>query len=190
MSDDETGRVTLLLHRWADGDASALDRLLPSVYSDLRRIAGNQLRATPGHPTLQTTALAHEILLRLLGRAPGEYENTAHFLNAAARMMRQVLVDRARRAGTEKRGGRWLRDEFAEALELAIPDGTDLDALDRALTDLESVHERMARVVELRYFVGLENPEIAVALGVNERTARRDWVAAREWLRERLDATS
>ena len=185
MADDQD-RVTHLLHRWADGDATALERLLPSVYADLRRIAAGTLRATPGHATLQTTALAHEVLLRLLGRAPGDFENTAHFLNASARMMRQVLVDRARRAGTEKRGGRWLRDDFAEALELPIPEGTDLAALDRALTDLESVHQRMAQVVELRYFVGLDSAEVAGTLGITERTARRDWAAAREWLRERL----
>jgi len=101
--------------------------------------------------------------------------------------MRQVLVDRARKASTEKRGGRWLRDDFTEALDLPIPDGTDLAALDRALDELESAHERMARVVELRYFVGLEVGEVAAALGIAERTARRDWIAAREWLRERLD---
>jgi len=183
----ERDQVTQLLHRWAGGDEGALDRLLPSVYADLRRIAASTLRATPGHATLQTTALAHEVLLRLLGRAPSDFENTAHFLNASARMMRQILVDRARRAGTVKRGGQWLRDEFAEAMELPIPDGTDIAALDRALGDLESVHERMARVVELRYFVGLDVAEIAGTLGITERTARRDWVAAREWLRDRLD---
>ena len=97
------------------------------------------------------------------------------------------LVDRARKAAAGKRGGHWLRDGFTEALELPIPDGTDLAALDRALNELESVHERMAKVVELRYFVGLEVADIAGALGITERTARRDWVAAREWLRDRLE---
>ena len=142
--------------------------------------------ATPGHPTLQTTALVHDVLLRLLGRAPAEFENSAHLLNASARMMRQTLVDRARKAMSEKRGGRWIRDDFTQALELPIPDGTDLAELDTALTDLESAHERMAKVVELRYFVGLEVTEVAATLGITERTARRDWVAAREWLRDRL----
>jgi RNA polymerase sigma factor (TIGR02999 family) len=102
-------------------------------------------------------------------------------------MMRQVLVDRARKANSDKRGGGWLRDGFEAALELPIPESTDLVALDLALNELESAHERMAKVVELRYFVGLEVDEIAAALGVNERTARRDWAAAREWLRERLE---
>jgi RNA polymerase sigma factor (TIGR02999 family) len=184
------GSITQLLHQWGDGDPRALERLLPLVYADLRRMAANILHATPGHATLQTTALVHDVLLRLLGRAPTDFENTSHMLNASARMMRQVLIDRARKANSEKRGGRWLRDEFSEAMELPIPDGTDLAALDRALDDLESVHERMAKVVELRYFVGLEVAEIAATLGITDRTARRDWVAAREWLKDRLGASA
>jgi len=187
MGTRDDGHVTELLHRWRRGDAQALERLLPLVYADLRRMAAAVLRATPGHATLQTTALVHDVLLRLLDRAPADFENTAHLLNASARMMRQVLVDRARKAAADKRGGGWLRDDFAEALELPIPDGTDLAALDRALNELESVHERMAKVVELRYFVGLEVADIAGALGITERTARRDWIAAREWLRDRLE---
>lgn len=179
--------VTQWLQRWQEGDAQALERLLPLVYADLRRIATGVLRATPGHATLQTTALVHDVLLRLLGRAPAQFENTAHLLNASARMMRQVLVDRARKAHSDKRGGGWLRDGFEAALELPIPESTDLVALDLALDELETAHGRMAKVVELRYFVGLELDEIAAALGVNERTARRDWAAAREWLRERLE---
>ncbi len=187
MIESTPDSVTRWLQRWRDGDASALDRLLPLVYADLRRIARGVLRGTPGHATLQTTALVHDVLLRLLGRTPAEFESTAHLLNASARMMRQVLVDRARKAGSAKGGGGWLRDGFESALELPIPERTDLAMLDAALDELESVSERMARVVELRYFVGLEVEEIASTLGVNERTARRDWVAAREWLRERLE---
>lgn len=178
--------VTLWLERWRDGDPVALDRLLPLVYADLRRVAASVLRTTPGHVTLQTTALVHEMLLRLLGRAPAEFQSGGHLLNAAARMMRQVLVDRARMATAGKRGGEWRRTDFAEAVELQIPDGADLIALDRALAELEAMDERMAKVVELRYFIGLEVPEVAAALGVAERTAQRDWIAAHEWLRQRL----
>lgn len=188
MTEPANDSVTRLLQRWSEGEPAALDRLLPLVYADLRRIAAGLLRSTPGHATLQTTALVHEVLLRLLGRERVQFESGAHLLNASARMMRQVLVDRARKASTEKRGGRWQRNDFTDALELPIPDGTDLAALDRALNELESMHERMAKVVELRYFVGLEVAEIATALDINERTARRDWVAAREWLRDRLQA--
>lgn len=190
MREADDDSVTRLLQRWSEGDPLALDRLLPLVYADLRRIAAGLLRSTPGHATLQTTALVHEVLLRLLGRTPAAFESGAHLLNASARMMRQVLVDRARKAATEKRGGRWLRDDFAAALELPIPEGTDLAALDHALDELESAHQRMAKVVELRYFVGLEVGEVAAALGVTERTARRDWVAAREWLKERLEGAA
>lgn len=182
--------VTRLLQRWQAGDALALDRLLPLVYADLRRIAARQLRRHDDHGTLQTTALVHDVLLRLLDRPPSSFESSAHLFNAVARMMRQHLSNRARDAATGKRGGGWKRDEFVAALELPIPDNTDLVLLDQALEELESVHERMARVVDLRYFVGLEVAEIATALGINERTARRDWVAAREWLRERLQSAA
>ncbi len=157
------------------------------VYADLRRIAASLLRATPGHTTLQTTALVHDMLMRLIGKSPAMFESSAHLLNTSARMMRQVPVDRSRRADSEKRGGRWLRDDFAEALELPTPDGTHLAQLDAALNELEATHERMARAVELRYFVGLEVAEIAATLGITSRTAHRDWIAAREWLKERLD---
>jgi RNA polymerase sigma factor (TIGR02999 family) len=184
------GNATIedLLRRWREGDAGALDRLLPLIYADLRRLAASVLRGTPGHATLQTTALVHEALLRVLGVRAADYQSPAHLLNVAARMMRQILVDRARAAFSQKRGGGWQRDEFTDMLELPIPDGTDLDALNEALTELESAHERMAKVVELRYFVGLSVAEVAQTLGVTERTAHRDWASAREWLRERLSA--
>lgn len=177
-----------LLRRWREGDTTALERLLPLIYADLRRLGASVLRGTPGHATLQTTALVHEALLRVLGVRAADFESPSHLLNVAARMMRQILVDRARAANSQKRGGGWYRDEFTEMLELPIPDGTDLDALNEALTELESVHQRMAQVVELRYFVGLSVAEVAQTLGVTERTAHRDWAAAREWLRERLSA--
>lgn len=190
MENANGGSVTCWLERWQQGDAAALDRLLPLVYADLRNIAASLLRTTPGHATLQATALVHEMLLRLLGRDPAGFENTYHLLNASARMMRQVLVDRARRASAEKRGGKtWKREDFTEALDLHIPDGTDLIALDLALKELESVDERMARVVELRYFIGLDVQAVAASLGVAERTAQRDWVSARQWLRQRLGET-
>ncbi len=181
-----TNSVTQWLERWQSGDPVALDRLLPLVYADLRRIAASLLRATPGHATLQTTALVNEMMLRLLGREPAAFESSKHLLNAAARMMRQVLLDRARRMSSDKRGGRWQREAFLETMDLPIPDGTDLIALDQALEALEKIDERMAKVVELRFFIGLEVPEVAAALGVAERTAQRDWIAAREWLRKRL----
>lgn len=187
MDDPGSDTVTRWLERWREGDSEALDRLLPLVYADMRRMASRELRRSSGHATLQTTALVHDVVLRLLGRAPGAFESTAHFLNASARMMRQILVDRARRENAKKRGSRWLRSNFTEALELPIPDGTDMTMLDCALGELEIHYARMAKVVELRYFMGLNSADIAATLGVDERTVRRDWVAAREWLRQRLD---
>lgn len=189
MTAQESGHdVTQLLRRWHDGDSAALDRLLPLVYADLRRLAAAQLRGRSGHTTMQTTALVHDVLLRLLERPAIELNDSKHLLNAAARMMRQLLVDRLRAATTDKRGGGWRRDDFCAALELPIPDDTDLAELDRALHDLETVQPRMARVVELRYFIGLEMTEIAAAIGVTPRTAQRDWAMARAWLQARLSA--
>lgn len=189
---DETANdgVTQLLHRWKEGDPGALDRLLPQVYADLRRIAAGLLRAHPGHATLQTTALVNDVLLRLLGKPPSAFTDTAHLLNASARMMRHALVDRARRAASDKHGGGWSRADFEAALEMPVADGVDVQTLDRALDELAEVDERMAKGVELRYFVGLEVGEIAAVLGITERTAHRDWCTAREWLRTRLDAST
>lgn len=180
--------VTQLLHRWHSGDPGAIDRLLPMIYADLRGIAARQLHNHGGHTTLQTTALVNDVLLNLLDRPATSFENTAHLLNAAARMMRQRLVNRARDASASKRGGGWLRSDFDDALELPIPDETDLIELDQALNELHDFDNRMASVVELRYFVGLSMAEIGAALDITERTAHRDWVSAQAWLRDRLDA--
>ena len=186
MGISNSDSVTRWLDRWREGDPVALERLLPLVYADLRRIAASLLRITPGHATLQTTALVNEMVLRLLGSESASFQSSAHLLNASARMMRQVLLDRARRLSADKRGGQGRREEFLETMDLPIPDGTDLIALDQALAALEKVDARMAKVVELRYFVGLDVPEVAATLGVTERTAQRDWSAAHAWLRRRL----
>ncbi len=188
MTDQSDGEVTRLLSRWREGDRQSLDRLLPLVYADLRRIAASQLRANSGHTTMQTTALVHDVLLRLLDRPAADFQNTGHLINAAAQMMRQILVSRARAASTDKRGGGWRRDDFTAALDLPIPDNTDLAELDQALTLLESIDERMSKVVELRYFVGLDMQQVADVLGVAKRTAHRDWATAQAWLRTRLEA--
>lgn len=183
---DGDDNVTTLLQRWNEGDRHALDRLLPMVYADLRRIAARQLRQHDGHQTLQTTALVNEVLLRMLDRSASGFSSTAHLLNAAARMMRQHLVSRARAAQTDKRGGRWLRDDFTRALDLPIPDDSSLVDLDQALAELERFDARMASVVELRYFIGLDIAEIAATLDMSERTVQRDWLMAQAWLRDRL----
>lgn len=180
------GEITLLLHRWREGDRSALERLLPLVYADLRRMAARQLHGHAGHTTLQPTALVHDVLLKLLDRPAADFQDSAHLIHAAAQMMRHILISRARAANAEKRGGRWQRDPFTAALELPIPDGTDLVELDRALAELEAIDERLGKVVALRYFVGLDMQQVAETLGVARRTVHRDWATAQAWLRERL----
>jgi len=186
MTDLGQDDVTRMLQRWREGDADALERLLPLVYADLRRLAASHLRDRSGHTTMQTTALVHDVLLRLLERPPSTFSDGAHFFNAAARMMRQLLTQRTRAATAIKRGGNWRRDEFTEAMQLPIPDDTDLVALDQALTELEAIDRRMAQVVELRYFIGLEMEDIAATLNIAKRTVHRDWAAAQVWLRARL----
>jgi len=179
--------ITRLVQRWSGGDNAALDRLLPMVYAELRRLARIQLGRQHGHDTLQATALVNDVLLKLIDRdAPQALQSRAHLYNTAARMMRQLLVDRARSAAADKHGGGWLRDEFTRALELPIPEQTRLPELDAALDELARLEPRMAQVVELRYFIGLSVAEVAAMLELEERTVYRDWAAARAWLKDRL----
>ena len=182
-----TDDITHLMQRWSAGDGSALDALLPKVYAELRRLARIQLGRQQGHDTLQATALVNDVLLKLIDRdVPQRLESRAHLYNTAARMMRQLLVDRARSANADKHGGGWLRDDFTRALELPIPEQTRLPELDAALDELAKLEPRMAQVVELRYFIGLSVAEVAAMLELEERTVYRDWAAARAWLKDRL----
>jgi RNA polymerase sigma factor (TIGR02999 family) len=179
--------ITQWVQRWSSGDSAALDHLLPMVYAELRRLARIQLGRQQGHDTLQATALVNDVLLKLIDRdAPQALESRAHLYNTAARMMRQLLVDRARSAAADKHGGGWLRDDFTRALELPIPEQTRLPELDAALDELATLEPRMAQVVELRYFIGLSVAEVAAMLELEERTVYRDWAAARAWLKDRL----
>ena len=179
--------VTQLLHNWQGGDAAALDRLLPLVYDELRRIAAYELRAHRGHDTLQPTALLNDVFVRLLGSASLDISNRKHLFTTAARVMRQLLIDRARAQQRDKRGGgQWQRVDFIEAMALPIDANTQLPELDQALTALAALDPRMAQIVELRYFIGLEVTEVARLLEVDERTVYRDWAMARAWLRERM----
>ncbi|MBN8740239.1 MAG: sigma-70 family RNA polymerase sigma factor [Xanthomonadaceae bacterium] len=181
--------MTQLLRQWQQGDGQALDALLPLVYDELRRIAAHELRSHRGHDTLQPTALINDVFVRLLGTQTLDIGNRKHLYTTAAKLMRQILIDRARAQLRDKRGGgQWQRADFVEAMALPIEQDTDLPALDQALTALDALDARMAQIVELRYFVGLEVVEVAALLGVDERTVYRDWAMARAWLRQRLDA--
>lgn len=179
--------VTGWLMRWSKGDADSLERLLPYVYSDLRRIAASELRGNLGHDTLQPTALINDVFVRLLGAEKLDISNRKHFFATAAKLMRQVLMDRARAKLRDKRGGGvWQQVDFVEAMALPIDDNTDLPALDEALKQLAMLDPRMAEMVELRYFAGLEVSEVANLFEIDERTVYRDWAMARAWLRDRL----
>lgn len=174
--------ITRLLEEWRDGDERALHRLMPLVYEELRRIAHRQLyRQRTGH-TLNTTALVHEAYLRLVDQAQAEWTDRTHFFALAARAMRHILVDYARSHSRAKRGGGWRRITLDEKL-LTIEQQADLVmALDEALIRLSRLNERIGRVVECRFFAGMNEIETAAVLGVTTRTVRRDWVKAKLWL--------
>lgn len=181
------GEVTRLLHAAQGGDQEALDRLVPLIYEDLRRLARRQLDREGGGHTLQTTALIHEAYLKLAG--PGGAQaasNRAHFMAIAARAMRQVLVDYARRRKAAKRGGGIIYATLGDAAEPVDASAEELLALNDALDQLDP---RQRQVIECRFFGGMEEKEIAEALGVSERTVRRDWVKARAWLHRALYRT-
>jgi RNA polymerase sigma factor (TIGR02999 family) len=184
-------QITRLLEELRAGDAAALDRLMPVVYAELRQIAQRQLRRQSAGHTLNTTALVHEAYLKLLGHAGVRWVDRAHFFCVAARAMRQVLINHAQQQATAKRGGRWRRIPLDQAV-LAVEEQADLLlALDEALTRLAALNERLSRVVECRFFGGMSEAEVATALGVTDRTVRRDWLKARLWLHTELmeDAT-
>lgn len=184
MSND----ITQLLRRWHEGDASALEALLPQVYAELRQLAAHELRGQLHHDTLQPTALLNDVFVRLLGARQVDIQNRKHLFTTASKLMRQVLVDRARAQQRDKRGGgQWQQVEWVELLHLPIEADMDLAALDEALQALALHDERMAQIVEWRCFGGLEVLEVANLLEVDERTVYRDWAMAKAWLRQALD---
>lgn len=177
------GEFTRLLIEWRQGSQAALDALLPQVYDQLRRIAARQMaRERPGH-TLQATALVHEAWMQLAGAAKIEWQDRAHFIAVAARLMRQILVHSARAYNAEKRGSGAVRLELTEALDspAASPD-CDLLGLDYALDKLATHDERKARIIEMVYFGGLTNEEMATVLGMSVSTVRRDLQVAHAFL--------
>ena len=172
------GEVTQLLQAVRNGDSEALDRLVPLVYDELRELARRELyREASGH-TLHATALVHEAYLKLAGTGMPASDRS-HFLAIAARSMRQVLVDHARRRKAVKRGGDMVRTTLTDAGAQVEFRPDELIALDAAL---ERLDERQRQIVELRFFAGMEEKEIAGVLGVSDRTVRREWVKARAWL--------
>jgi RNA polymerase sigma factor (TIGR02999 family) len=181
-----THEVTRLLVAWGDGDRAALDRLIPMVHSELRRLARSYMsRERPGH-TLQSTALVNEAYLRLVDQDGMRWENRAHFFGVAARLMRQILVEHARGRQAAKRGGGQYMLSLGQVDRSAPRPDVNLMALDEALSRLEAVDPQKSRIVELRYFGGLSIEETAEVLGVSPATVNRGWSMARAWLRREL----
>ena len=174
--------VTAMLARWADGDRSAADEVLPLVYDELRDIADRYLKRERRGHTLQATAIVHEAYVQLIEQNGLRFENRAHFIGFAARVLRRVLVLYARERNARKRGGRLQRVTLVESGSLALDQPPDLEALDDALTSLAALDPRKARIVELRFFGGLSGREIAAVLDVGTATVTREWRSARAWL--------
>lgn len=183
---DPAANITGLLRAWRGGESDAFERLLPLVYDDLLRLAHARLvREAPGH-TLDTSALVHESYLTLVDQSGVEWVDRYHFLAVAAQAMRRVLVDYARRHRAEKRGSGVRHQSLDDAMQVADERADTLLALDDALRGLAEVDERLARVVECRFFGGLTEEETAQVLSVNVRTVRRDWTKAKGWLHREL----
>jgi RNA polymerase sigma factor (TIGR02999 family) len=182
QAENSRTEVTQLLRAVRAGDQAALERVVPLVYDDLRRLARGRLRRERGAVTLVPTALVHEAYLKLAG-APLDAADRAHFLALASHAMRQVLVDHARQRRAAKRGGGWARTTLGGLAAAVGLDADELLALDDALAELEP---RQREIVECRFFGGMEEREIAAALGVSDRTVRREWTKARAWLHHRL----
>lgn len=178
--------ATRELQRWTSGDASAAERLLPLVYEELRRLAGGVFRGGPPDEVLQPTALVHEAFLRLVDGRAVSVRGREHFLALAATAMRQILADHARRGRALKRGGGARRHTRVEPCTPSDGEPLDLLLLDEVLTKLEEVDARQHRIVELRFFAGLEMEQIARELDLSIATVEREWRAARAWLGARI----
>lgn len=189
MSAEPQHEVTRILREWSGGDPEAPSRLMPFVYDELRRLARAYLARERGGHTLQPTALVNEAYLRLVDQTRVSWRNRAHFYGIAASMMRRVLIDHARAHAAEKRGGTAVRLSL-EDVQVPLEDrAAGLVALDEALERLAAMDERKCKVVEMRFFGGLTDEEIAEVLGVTTRTVLRDWKKARLWLYRELSPT-
>jgi RNA polymerase sigma-70 factor (ECF subfamily) len=183
---DQGASVTELLHAWREGDRSALDQLVPLVYANLRGMAAAHLHRESGSQTLDPTALVHEAYLRLVGDADPEFQNRAHFLGVASRVMRQILVDRARARNAHKRQG-GARVPLADEIAFTGERAAMVVALDDALQDLERQDPEKARLLELRYFGGMTAEESSALLGIPLHKINRQMKLAQAWLRRELD---
>ena len=186
MSGPSQKQITQMLVDWGNGDQAALEKLTPLVYSELHRLARRYMgRERPGH-TLQTSALVNEAYIRLIDWKNIHWQNRAHFFAVSAQLMRRILVDFARSRNYAKRGGAARKVSLEEATVISREKGAELVALDDALDSLARLDDRQSRVVELRFFGGLELEEIAEVMNISVGTVRRDWSLARAWLHREL----
>ncbi len=190
MNTSSQGDVTGLLVAWKNGSPEALDELIPIVYAELRKLARQQLRGERPDHSLQPTTLTHEAFLRLFGTRQVGWQNRAHFFAVASQLMRRILVEHARKRGAAKRGGLATRVAFDEATAPAESPDVDVIALHEALGELEKIDPRQSRIVELRYFGGLNMEETAEVLNVSPATVKRDWRVAKLWLRRALEGAA
>lgn len=190
MEHQPPSEVSLLLQEWRNGDSKALDALLPVVYKELRRLAHVHLQKERPDHTLQSAALVHEAYLRLIGLSAPQWESRAHFFAIAAGLMRQILVDYARRHTAKKRGGSLCKVSLNDATTASRRKDVDVVALDDALKTLAKIDSRQSRVVELRFFAGLSLQEISDAMEIAPATVQRDWTAARAWLHREISRNS
>ncbi len=186
MSDNGDLPITELLKEWSRGDPTALDRLIPLIYRDLRAMAGRHLRREGPTCTLQPTELVHEVFLRFQEAQQPNWENRTHFFGTAAEIMRRILIDQSRRRKAAKRDG--LRVALEEAEGQAAPRSVELEQLDEAIRRLGEIDPRAAEVVKLRYFAGLDIEETAAALEVSPATVKREWTVAKAWLLRALSS--
>jgi RNA polymerase sigma factor (TIGR02999 family) len=178
--------ITELLEQWSDGNQTALDKLYPLVYEELGRLARSYMKREPKGHTLQTTALINEAYVRIVDQKSVHWQNRSHFFAISAQIMRRILVDYARRYLHAKRGGGARRVSLDEAMIVAAERSEEVLMLDEALSNLARMDPRRCQVVELRYFAGLNNQEIASVLHISENTVMRDWNLARAWLYQQL----
>ena len=190
MSADSCQPVSELLVRWKHGEQEALQALLPLVYDELRRLAHHHLQAERVGHTLQSTALVHEAYLRLVDQEPLRLDNRAHFFAVASHLMRQILVDYARKHHAAKRGANCLTLTLDEAIALPRKRELNLLALDDALNGLAQLDPQQSRIVELRFFGGLSIEETSLALGISPATVKRHWATARVWLHHEMNRTA
>ena len=186
MSEPPPNEVSKLLVRWKNGDKSALDKLTPLVYEELRRLARHYMRGERVGHTLQATGLVNEAYIRLVDLREMAWQNKAHFFAVAATLMRRILVDHARSRNYAKRGGSRQRLSLSKADRFAKQPDIDLVALDDALITLEGMNAQQSRIVELRFFGGLTIEETSEVLGISHATVERDWAVARAWLRREI----